>query len=137
LTFDEGLLIQTQAKAALAALTQRDSAGFQLALASLLANIPHNIHSPNEGYCHAVFILAMGLAGQRCEAESGSGGGTFDVHLRKADGTDFIIELKYVSRKNRNTGKDLNQDELRKKTLAALQKALNHIVVTKKVELNR
>jgi hypothetical protein len=69
----------------------------------------------------------MGMAGQRYEAEGGSGGGSFGVHLRTADGTDFIIELKHVPSKNPKTGKFLTGDKLRKNTLTAVKKALKQI----------
>jgi hypothetical protein len=65
LNLKKGPLIQNQAGAAPAALTRRDSAGFQLVLASPLADIPHGVRSRNAGYCHAALILARGAGRQR------------------------------------------------------------------------
>jgi hypothetical protein len=89
------LLVAKQARAMLAALTQRDAGGFATAFGSLLSGVPFNALLPYEVYCQKVFLLALALAGQGVTAEGEAGDGRFDAHLRAATGEDFIVEIKY------------------------------------------
>jgi hypothetical protein len=131
-SFKRTSLVQKQAEAVLSALTQRDAAGLELAFASFLAGIPFSNHLPYEAYYQTAFILAMGMAGQRYESQDESADGIFDVHLLTADGTDYIIEFKYVSKKDPNdTKKDLPRDKLKEKMEKASIEAMDQIEMRK------
>jgi hypothetical protein len=130
--FEEPMLIQTQANAVLSALTQRDAAGLELAFASFLAGIPFANHLPYEAYYQTAFILAMGMAGQYYESQDESADGVFDVHLLTADGTDYIIEFKYVPKKDPNdSNNDLTLDKMREKMEKASVAAMDQIEMRK------
>jgi sorbitol-specific phosphotransferase system component IIBC len=68
----------------------------------------------------------MGSADQLYDSETSSGDGMLDIHLQTADGTDFIIEMKYVSGKN-DQGKNLTAEQLKTKMNEAAMEALNQI----------
>jgi hypothetical protein len=93
---DDPLTMKTQAEALLARLVNRDAAKFEEAFESFLSSLPYQSHLPYEAYYQTVFLLALTMAGQSYEAEGSVGDGRFDVHLRLADGTDHIVEIKHV-----------------------------------------
>jgi hypothetical protein len=107
--------LRENAKALLAALAGLDPSGFQKAFETILASLPYVTHTPYEGHYQAILLLTLGSVGQRYESESQSGDGVFDVSLQTAQGDAFVIELKYVSRKDPNGGKDLPDDRLKAK----------------------
>jgi hypothetical protein len=117
--------INVCAKAMLASLTGLDAPGFEKAFETLLSSIP-NPDKPNEAYYRSMFLFAIGVAGQRYDSEARSGDGIYDVHLRTADGSDFVIEMKYVSGKDDNQNM-LTAERLAVKMEAAAVKAMNQI----------
>jgi hypothetical protein len=119
--------LREDARALLVSLVNLNPFGFKSAFCTILAIIPSNIHSPNEGYYQTVLLMALGSIGQRYETESRSGDGIFDVQLQTNDGTNFIIELKYVSGKDPKTKKELSPEKLKNRVEQATVKALAQI----------
>jgi hypothetical protein len=123
-------LLFSQAKAILAALTERDERGFEASFSSFLSNLPYELHLPYEAYYHTVFILAMALAGQTVTAEVEAGDGRYDVHLKALTGDDYIIELKYLNLNDLEPlpTKKLNKNNKINKELAKkIDEAMNQI----------
>jgi hypothetical protein len=118
-------ILRERAHALLASLTALDPAGVQAVFGAILASLPYNIHSPNEGYCKTVFLLTLGAAGQRYESESMSGDGIADVVIRTAGGSYYVIEFKYV--KNTDAEGKLQAGRFRQRMEAAAKKALSQI----------
>jgi hypothetical protein len=104
------------AKAMLESLTGLDARGFEKAFELLLGYI-RLPSEPNEAYYRSMLLLALGVAGQRYDLASRPVEGIDGVHLRTADGSDFVVEMRYVS------GKDSDQNMLTAERLAEKMEA--------------
>jgi hypothetical protein len=104
-----------------------DATGFQKSFSSLLGSIPSNLHLPHESYYHSILLMALGSVGQSYESEGSSGDGFFDIHLQTSDGTDFIIELKYVSGKDKKTKANITKAQLTENMKKAVGIAMDQI----------
>jgi hypothetical protein len=120
-------ILRTQAEAMLASLSGIDAEGFKEAFESILASIPFNLHLAYESYYESIFLMSLGSVGQRYESASPSGNGFFDIYLQTTDGTDFVIEMKYVSGKNVETNEMLSETDFAKKIEKATRDALDQI----------
>jgi len=65
-----------------------------LALRSIFASIPYQIHINREAYYHSIFCSIINLFGFRLEAESQTARGRIDASLEYGDKV-YIIEFKY------------------------------------------
>ncbi|MDR3153028.1 MAG: PD-(D/E)XK nuclease domain-containing protein, partial [Deltaproteobacteria bacterium] len=120
-------VLRQKAEALLASLAGLDASGFQAAFETVLAGLPFKAHPANEGHYQDILLMALGAAGQGYESESRSGDGVLDVHLRTAEGNDYIIELKHVKGQDPGTGKELSQTQLEDRMEKAAAEALKQI----------
>jgi hypothetical protein len=122
---DDPLLMKRQARAMLEALIRKKADDFQKAFVSFLAAIPWELKLGYEAYFNTVFLLAMSMADQAWDCQGPVGAGRLDVHLKTRDGHDYIIEMKYVRRKEE--GRLLTPEEIRLKKEEAVREAMNQI----------
>ncbi|MCX5925692.1 MAG: AAA family ATPase [Candidatus Dependentiae bacterium] len=86
------------------ALISRDFDTFCLAVKTLFAGIPHNLHIAREAYYHSLFHFMFDLIGMRPKSEEASSRGESDLVLETEDSV-IIFEFKF----NQSATKALDQ----------------------------
>ncbi len=76
------------------ALIFKDFEEFVLAVKSLFASIPYNLHIPHESYYHSLFHLMFDMLGMRPQSEVASSRGRSDLVLETAKNI-LVFELKF------------------------------------------
>jgi len=77
-----------------AALSNNDIESFCLILRTLFANIPYNLHIPQESYYHSLFQLMGNLLGLDVQSEAPTSKGKLDLALITAQRI-FVFEFKF------------------------------------------
>jgi hypothetical protein len=83
-------------QAFVAALANRDASAVLKAFESLLDSIPPTIQVAYEAYYQTIFLLALGMAGQRFIAEEDPDGGWLNVSFQSKSGDHFVFELERI-----------------------------------------
>jgi competence CoiA-like predicted nuclease len=79
-----------------------DVFGFEQSLRSMLANIPYNLHIPNEAYYHSLLLLWIKTIGFDIQGEVPTNIGRIDAVWHLPELT-VVAEIKYHAKKKLNT----------------------------------
>ncbi|MDR1606799.1 MAG: ATP-binding protein [Deltaproteobacteria bacterium] len=94
------------------ALSQKNARDIETSFGRFLSSVSLQLHNPKESYYQTLFMFAMTLVNQSVKVEEASGEGFLDVSMDIPGIGVFIIEMKYLKAKDKDTEDQVTEDDI-------------------------